>query len=98
MSLRAAINAKCKDCTYDPKAHGGTCRQQVQACTVTLCPLSSRTIRTGDDVLVSTPNSTASAVMNPGIFRSNSATPLFSASMTKEGRTSPRSAGRTPGR
>ena len=39
MSLRKAINAKCKDCTYDPKSHGGTWRQQVEACAVTLCPL-----------------------------------------------------------
>jgi hypothetical protein len=39
MSLRKAINAKCKDCTYDPKSHGGTWRQQVETCAVTLCPL-----------------------------------------------------------
>jgi hypothetical protein len=39
MSLRKSINAKCKDCTYDRKSHGGTWRQQVEACAVTLCPL-----------------------------------------------------------
>lgn len=39
MGLRSAINAYCKSCTYDPKAHGGTWRQQVEACTVTACPL-----------------------------------------------------------
>ena len=37
-SLRAAIDRKCKDCTYDPMAPGNW-RQQVQACTVTTCPL-----------------------------------------------------------
>ena len=38
ISLRAAINAKCKDCIYD-KMGAGTWRQQVESCTVTLCPL-----------------------------------------------------------
>lgn len=38
MSLRAAINAKCKDCIYDRLA-GGTWRAQVEACTATTCPL-----------------------------------------------------------
>lgn len=38
MSLRQAINAKCKDCTYDPVAPG-TWRQQVTLCSVTVCPL-----------------------------------------------------------
>ena len=32
ISLRAAINAKCKDCIYDPLAGLGTWRQQVDAC------------------------------------------------------------------
>ena len=38
MSLRKAINEKCKDCIYDPKA-GGTWRQQVEECTCMDCPL-----------------------------------------------------------
>lgn len=38
MSLRTAINAKCKDCIYDRLA-GGTWRRQVEACTATTCPL-----------------------------------------------------------
>lgn len=37
-SLRKAINAKCKDCCYDP-ADKGTWRQQVTACRVMSCPL-----------------------------------------------------------
>ncbi len=39
MSLRAAINAKCKECIYDPIAGRGTWRQQVEACTSPRCPL-----------------------------------------------------------
>ena len=39
MSLRGAINAKCRDCIYDPKSGMGTWRQQVSACTVYSCPL-----------------------------------------------------------
>ena len=31
-SMRNAINAKCKDCLYDP-VDGGNWRQQVEACT-----------------------------------------------------------------
>lgn len=38
MGLRAGINAKCKDCIYDPLA-GGNWRQQVHACVDTACPL-----------------------------------------------------------
>jgi hypothetical protein len=37
-SLRKAINAMCKDCTYD-EYDKGTWRQQVAACTITICPL-----------------------------------------------------------
>jgi len=37
-SLRKAINAKCKECLYDPYDKG-TWRQQVQACTSPKCPL-----------------------------------------------------------
>lgn len=38
MSMRAAINAKCKDCIYDNCAPG-TWRQQVEGCTIQTCPL-----------------------------------------------------------
>jgi hypothetical protein len=38
MSMRAAINAKCRDCIYDTCAPGNW-RQQVQKCAVTSCPL-----------------------------------------------------------
>ncbi len=39
MSLRAAINAFCKSCIYDPIGGSGTWRQQVEACTSYRCPL-----------------------------------------------------------
>jgi len=39
MSLRKAINDKCRDCIYDPESGLGTWRQQVEACGVTTCPL-----------------------------------------------------------
>lgn len=39
MGLRASINAKCKDCIYDPKSGLGTWRQQVEACSCLDCPL-----------------------------------------------------------
>ena len=39
MSLRAAVDAKCKDCIYDPRSGGGTWREQVAQCTVTRCAL-----------------------------------------------------------
>ncbi len=38
MSLRAAINAKCKDCIYDRCAPGNW-RQQVEACAIPTCSL-----------------------------------------------------------
>jgi hypothetical protein len=38
VSLRAAINAKCKECIYDRMAPG-TWRQQVENCTCKRCPL-----------------------------------------------------------
>jgi hypothetical protein len=38
VSLRAAINAKCKDCIYDPLA-GGTWLAQVAVCSSPGCPL-----------------------------------------------------------
>jgi hypothetical protein len=37
-SLRAPVNAKCRDCSYDPKG-GGTWREQVAACSCPSCPL-----------------------------------------------------------
>ena len=36
---RQIIDAKCKDCIYDPECGGGTWREQVAQCTVTRCPL-----------------------------------------------------------
>src|ERR1700751_678815 len=38
MSLRAAINGKCRDCIYDPQA-GGTWLAQVACCSSISCPL-----------------------------------------------------------
>lgn len=38
-SLRGAINAKCKECIYDPMGGAGTWREQVEACTSRTCPL-----------------------------------------------------------
>ena len=37
-SLKKAVEAKCKDCSYDPCAPG-TWREQVELCRVTKCPL-----------------------------------------------------------
>lgn len=39
MSMRKAINEKCKDCIYDPKSGLGTWRQQTEACTIKSCSL-----------------------------------------------------------
>lgn len=39
MSLRKAINAKCKECIYDPYSGDGNWRQQVTGCTAISCPL-----------------------------------------------------------
>jgi hypothetical protein len=39
MSLRKAIDAKCKDCIYDPLCGGGTWREQVAQCSCPSCPL-----------------------------------------------------------
>ena len=39
MSLRQAINRKCRDCTFDPKCGGGTWREQVAQCSSFACPL-----------------------------------------------------------
>lgn len=38
VGMRAAINAMCKDCIYDP-TNGGKWREQVEACTSPECPL-----------------------------------------------------------
>ena len=38
-SMRAAIDAFCKQCIYDPIGGSGTWRQQVEACTAVKCPL-----------------------------------------------------------
>ena len=38
MSLRKAINAMCRQCTYDP-SDVGTAAQQIAACTSKDCPL-----------------------------------------------------------
>lgn len=39
MSLREAINAKCRDCIYDHHSGLGNWRQQVSACHIESCPL-----------------------------------------------------------
>ena len=39
MSLRKAINDKCRWCIYDPKSGGGTWREQVANCSAITCPL-----------------------------------------------------------
>jgi hypothetical protein len=38
-SLRAAVNAKCKSCIYDPGSGNGAWREQVEACSSSNCPL-----------------------------------------------------------
>lgn len=38
-SLRESINAKCKECIFDPLSGCGNWRQQVTACTSRTCPL-----------------------------------------------------------
>ena len=38
MSLRKAVNDKCKDCIYDDAA-AGTCLQQITLCSSEDCPL-----------------------------------------------------------
>lgn len=39
MSLRQAINRKCRDCISDRKCGGGTWREQVAQCSAIDCPL-----------------------------------------------------------
>lgn len=41
LSLRAAIDAKCKSCIHDPGSGGGGWREQVAACSSSNCPLHS---------------------------------------------------------
>jgi hypothetical protein len=55
MSMRAAINAKCKDCIYDTCAPGNW-RQQVEGCAIRDCSLwpyrpKSKSKRQSDAVL-----------------------------------------------
>lgn len=38
-SLRAIINAKCKECIYDPVSGIGNWKQQVESCTSYDCPI-----------------------------------------------------------
>lgn len=38
-SMRAAVNAKCRDCIYDPLSGLGTWRAQVALCGSLACPL-----------------------------------------------------------
>ena len=38
-SLRAAVDAKCRDCIYDPMSGAGTWREQVSQCRIVSCPL-----------------------------------------------------------
>lgn len=38
-SLRAAIDAMCKSCIYDPGSGNGSWREQVKACSSANCPL-----------------------------------------------------------
>ena len=39
LSLRAAINAMCRNCIYDPGSGNGGWREQVQTCSSSNCPL-----------------------------------------------------------
>jgi hypothetical protein len=39
VSLRKAIDGKCRQCIYDPKCGGGTWREQVAQCSEIRCPL-----------------------------------------------------------
>jgi hypothetical protein len=41
MSLRKAINNKCRECLYDPKGGNGTWLNQVADCTSFSCALHS---------------------------------------------------------
>lgn len=68
MSLRQAINAKCRECIYDPKAGLGGWREQVTACTCLRCPLYAVRPRTKAD----TPKDAASEeAREPPTFTGN---------------------------
>jgi hypothetical protein len=41
LSLRAAIDAMCKSCIYDPGSGNGAWREQVAGCSSSNCPLHS---------------------------------------------------------
>jgi hypothetical protein len=55
LSLRAAINAMCKSCLYDPGNGNGAWREQVKGCSSSSCalhpvrPLPVNTRKTGKD-------------------------------------------------
>ena len=52
LSLRQAINAKCRECLYDPGCGGGHWRQQITDCTDPKCslyPVRPTTKSKGDD-------------------------------------------------
>lgn len=46
-SLRQPIDAKCKDCIFDPGNGMGTWREQIARCTALACPLWP--VRTGPE-------------------------------------------------
>lgn len=53
-SLRAAIEAKCKDCIFDPLGGNGKWREQVARCSSGNCPLHAvrplpKSARYGDE-------------------------------------------------
>lgn len=39
LTRQQAINAKCKDCLYDPLSGGGTWREQIAVCSSISCAL-----------------------------------------------------------
>lgn len=39
MTRQSAIDAKCKDCLYDPGCGKGTWKEQIAQCMSTTCPL-----------------------------------------------------------
>ena len=50
-SMRKAIDAKCKECIYDPESGQGTWRQQTGACQIFDCPLwPLRPVSSGGEV------------------------------------------------
>lgn len=53
-SMRAAINAMCKECIYDQIGGNGTWRQQVEACPAHSCPLYDYRPKSATDAAEST--------------------------------------------